>query len=341
MNAPNSAVSAVRQDPPAFDPATVAGIVAAHFGLHGEYRPLVSERDQNFELRAVDGGRCVVKVTNAAERPATTAFQAALLQHLARAGDIRVPRVVPALDGRKAVEIRDGDVTHRLRVVSWVQGEQLEELPMDAVLARRFGGALARLDRALQGLTHAGDTPVLLWDLQRTSQLRDLLGHVNDEPVRAAVEAAIGDFEANILPVSNTLRSQVIHSDANPENVLLSDDGFGFIDFGDAVRAPLVFDVAIAASYLRPAGPDALEFIAPFVAGFSAVEPLQEAETGLLFDLVRARLATTLVLIYWRLAVRPVDDPYRQKSRELESGASHFLGMLDNLGRHKFTSKIN
>jgi Ser/Thr protein kinase RdoA (MazF antagonist) len=47
------------------------------------------------------------------------------------------------------------------------------------------------------------------------------------------------------------LRAQVIHSDANPENVLVAGKRLGFIDFGDAIKAPLVFDVAIAASYMR------------------------------------------------------------------------------------------
>ena len=341
MSATESPLSAIRQAPPALDPATVAGIVAAHFGLHGEFSPLVSERDQNFELHTAAGGRCVVKVTSTAELPETTAFQAALLRHLARVTGFRVPRIVPALDGREAIVVKDGKTTHYLRVVSWVQGEQLEALPMDATLARRFGAVLARLDQALQRLEHPGDSPVLLWDLQRTSQVRDLLGHIDDVSVRAAVEKAVDDFEANVLPVSAELRSQVIHSDANPENVLLSDDGFGFIDFGDAIRAPLVFEVAIAASYLRSAGNDPLEFIAPFVAGFAAVEPLTGNETGLLFDLVRARLATTLALMYWRLAARPADDPYRRKSQELEGDASRFLATLDGLGREKFNKKIS
>jgi Ser/Thr protein kinase RdoA (MazF antagonist) len=341
MSEPISPLAAIHQEPPGFDADTVAGVVAAHFGLHGEFVPLVSERDQNFELLTAAGGRCVVKVTNAAEHPETTAFQAALLRHLAHVAGLRVPRIVPALDGHASVRIRDGNTMHQLRVVSWVPGEQLEALPMEPLLARRFGAALARIDQALQGLAHPGDTPVLLWDLQRTGQLRGLLGHIDDALVRQAAENAVDNFEARVLPISSELRSQVIHSDANPENVLLSDEGFGFIDFGDAIRAPLIFEVAIAASYLRSAGPDPLEFIAPFVAGFHHVEPLTGKEVGLLFDLVRARLATTLVLMHWRLGARPADDPYRQKSRELESDAPHFLAALDRLGRKEFTRKIN
>lgn len=340
MSDKSPALASIAQPPPDLDAASVAGIVRAQFGLHGELIPLVSERDLNFELRSEDGGKCVVKVTNALEVPATTEFHTAVLEHLRPATAIRAPRVLSGLDGQPLAEIASANELHRLRVVTWVQGEQLEVLHIDTTLARRFGGALAELDLALQGLSHPGDTPVLLWDLQRVCELRELTDHVDDASLRAAVEAAIDDFERNVLPAMSSLRTQVIHGDANPENVLLSDEGFGFIDFSDSIRAPLVFDVAIAASYLRTLGGDPLEIMAPFMAGFHERLPLATAEISLLFDLVRARLATTITLLHWRQAARAEKDAYRQKSQELESDASQFLAALEALGRAEFTSKI-
>ena len=101
-----------------------------------------------------------------------------------------------------------------------------------------------------------------------------------------------------------------------------------------------MFDVAIAASYLRADSPDPLQLIVPFVAGYTAVTPLQDNEIAILFDLVRARLSTTITLLYWRLAARDEQDPYRQKTLQLESGASDFLHALDGLGRAPFTARI-
>ncbi len=341
MKASKPALSALVQEPPAIAVADVAEAVAAQFGLRGEFGPLVSERDQNFELRATDGGRCVVKVTSQLEDPLATDFQLNALRHLHAAASIRTPRVVTALDGCTAGEISDGGVTYRLRVVTWVEGEQLEMLDMKPTLAERFGRALAELDLALQGFSHPGEHPVLLWDLQRVCELRQLLDRIRDRHERTAVAAAIDDFEANVLPVSGELRAQVIHSDANPENVLLSDAGFGFIDFSDIVRAPLVFELAIGASYLRCFGDDPLRLIAPFVAGYHARLPLESSESELLFDLVRARLATTISLLHWRMSARSGEDAYRRKSQELESDASHFLAALDKFGRENFFTKIN
>jgi Ser/Thr protein kinase RdoA (MazF antagonist) len=341
MSDRTTALSVIAQPPPDLDPAAVAGVVRAQFGLRGELLPLVSERDQNFELRSADGGSCVVKVTNALEPAVTTEFHTTLLQHLQEVATVRVPRVLLALDGRPLGEIA-GDVRlHKLRVVTWVQGEQLNSLELDATLASRFGVALASLDRGLQGFSHPGDSPVLLWDLQRAAELRELTACIADGSARKAVTSAIGDFEQYVLPAMPGLRRQVIHGDANPENVLLSDEGIGFIDFSDAVRAPLICDVAIAASYLRSVGDEPLRFISPFVSSYHETLPLDAAEIELLFDLIRARLAATVTLLHWRQGARSDADEYRQKSQESESNASHFLAALDVLGRDRFINKIN
>ena len=61
----------------------------------------------------------------------------------------------------------------------------------------------------------------------------------------------------------------------------------------------------------------------------------------MLFDLVRARLATSITLLHWRLQDRPESDEYRRKSLQLESNASYFLAALDSIGRREFTKEIN
>ena len=98
--------------------------------------------------------------------------------------------------------------------------------------------------------------------------------------------------------------------------------------------------VAIAASYLRDFDEDPLRLIEPFIGGYHAALPLRTIEAGLLFDLIRARLATTITLLYWRLRSRPENDPYRQKALDLEGGAGKFLTALDTLGRNAFYNKI-
>ena len=196
---------------------------------------------------------------------------------------------------------------------------------------------LAQIDLALQGFTHPGDSQVLLWDMQRAAELRPLVKHVPD-----AVSALVGDcidiFEEQVAPQFGGLRTQVIHNDLNPGNVLVTDSEpavlAGVIDFGDMLRAPLVIDVAIAASYLR-ATDDNLEALRAFVAGFESQLPLDGDEKSLLYDLIRTRLAATITILYWRAAIRPANDPYLKKALE-ERSSERFLRHLSQLGRARF-----
>lgn len=164
--------------------------------------------------------------------------------------------------------------------------------------------------------------------------------HIDSETTARSVARAIDDFERNVVPRLDSLRRQVIHGDANPENVLLDEDRrvSGLIDFSDSVNAPLIFDAAIAASYLR--SPEPLALISPFIDAYHAVLPVRADETEVLFDVVRARLATTISILHWRLAERASGDPYREKSLQTEGEAIHFLQALDALGRDEFVSGI-
>lgn len=344
MQPPFSAHSAVAAEPPDIDVVDVAQAVKDQFGIDGEYSPLVSERDQNFHLQAIDGREYVVKVTGATETSIVSAFQIEALLYLERAATVRVPRVIRTIGGQATGYVDQGKRSFVLRVVSYLDGTQLTSIVIDTAMATNLGAALASLDAALQGYSHIGENPVLLWDLQRVLELRNLLDHIIDQSAREPVSQAIDDFEYYVSPALDSLRSQVIHGDANPENVLVDLAGksvSGFIDFGDIVRAPLVFDVAIAAAYLRADGSDVLELITPFVAGYHSVLPLQGEELALLFDLVRARLATTITLLHWRLSARDDDDPYRQKTLEGEVGASRFLNALNRLGRAGFLKRLD
>ena len=335
-----TAFANVAADPPTISSKLVRRAVSEQFALDGEYKPLISERDQNFHLRTPSGEQYVVKVTSAVEQRIVSDFHLACLLHLEAAGATATPRVIRTVAGESAGRIECDGKTHVLRVVSYLEGTPLSTAAIDPGTAREFGTQLANLDAALQGFRHPGERPELLWDLQRVTELRALQHHIDSTTVGRSVALAIDDFESNVEPKLGSLRRQVIHGDANPENVMLNESRrvCGFIDFSDSVNAPLVFDVAIAASYLR--GVEPLALIAPFVAAYQAALPLQKDELEVLFDLVRARLATTISILYWRLAERAAEDAYREKTLQTEGSATHFLDALDALGRDEFVSRI-
>ena len=321
----------------------VRALLQREYGLAGPLSPLVSERDQNFRLDAQGGEQFVVKIANAEEPLEITDFQVQALRRLEAEGcAVAVPRVLPTKPGRAMTTVESRGARYRLRVVTYLPGMPLEGRSPDTRIAFDMGRSLALIDRALAGFSHPGESQVLLWDMQRAAELRPLVRHLPGAALRRLVGDCIDVFEQRLMPAFPVLRTQVIHNDLNPGNVLLTDAEppgvAGVIDFGDMLRAPLVADVAIAASYLRATG-DGLAVARAFVGGFESELPLEVEERELLFDLIRTRLATTITILYWRAAARSADDPYLKKALE-ERSAERFLRHLSQLGRERFFDGI-
>jgi Ser/Thr protein kinase RdoA (MazF antagonist) len=318
--------------PPEVPLAQVSRVVKDHFELRGDYTPLVSERDQNFRLAADDGNDYVIKISHPSEDTMVTDRQVELLLHLEAFGDVLTPIVVRTSAGEcRAVFELSGEV-YSLRVVSYLDGTTLSALTLTDEVAADFGAKLARLDHALESFSTKGENPFSLWDLQQATALRDLQQYIDDPDIRSVVARTLDRFEASVAPRLRKLPRQAIHGDANPENVIVdaaSKRVSGFIDFDDAVFAPRVVDVAIAASYLRAEEPQPLRLITAFIGAYQSVQQLNPEEQELLLDLVRTRLATTITMLYWRLSAREDDDPYRQKTLQSEGGAIHFLRLLE------------
>jgi hydroxylysine kinase len=339
-----TALQAIAAMPPVFQEAQVRQLVAEQYGLDGDYKSLVSERDQNFRLTTAEGSRYVVKIASAAEDSLVTDFQIQALLHLQNKNcRVAVPRVVKTRAGEITTSLSSGEAVHALRVVTYLGGRPLDEVAGNAGLARSLGTCLADLDAALSDFDHPGECQELLWDMQRAGELHDLISHMADPQLQDTVRECLDDFGQYALPEFASLRRQVIHNDINPDNVLVTESApvvvAGVIDFGDMIRAPLIVDVAIAASYLRSEADDALAELVAFVAAYNDVTPLDETERNLLYDLVRMRLATTITIRDWRMSARPAADAYLQKALS-EHGAEQFLARIGAMRRDQFSERI-
>ena len=340
------ALEAISVPQPVFPQAAAKRLLAVEYGLEGELLPLVSERDQNFRVSLPDGQQFVLKIANSSESRITTDFQIKALLHIEQMRcPVATPRIVRSIEGNDSTLIHDGEVAHVCRVVSYLQGTLMSDAATSIQLARDLGASAARLDLAMADFAHPGDSPVLLWDLQRAAGLRELLSYIKESELRSAVAACLDDYDQRVQPVLPALRRQVIHSDLHGDNVLIVSGNenriAGVIDFGDMVRAPLIMEVAVAASYLRTDSSDVMSLITPFVAAFHAVLPLQADELELLFDLLRARLTATISIMRWRVAQRGADDEYTSLYSQGESDAEAFLLRLNSLGRRAFLINLN
>ncbi len=338
----NDPLAVIAEEAPRFSDAEAIAVLKERYGFDATVGTLVSERDQNFRVRTASGEQYVLKIANAAEASEVTDFQVQALLHIAAVVarekiPIDSPEVILTVDGESQIKLNSTTGQHVARVVTFVKGIPMAERVASPQLARNMGAYLAHLGVALRDFSHPGSQQSLLWDLQQALNLRGLVKYVNGDDVAQAVTDTLDEFESHAAPALGSLRAQVIHSDFNPDNVLIDaedpDRVAGVIDFGDMLYAPLVVDVAIGASYLRAPDGDPLRLIAEFIAGYHSVQPLEHAETDILRELIQARLCTSIAILDWRAAMRGADDPYLEKQVEGEASAGNFLCRMREIPR--------
>ena len=319
--------------PPTFSMAEALQIAVSHYSIKATAKPLVSERDQNFQLSTSDGTRFTLKISNPAEKFGVIDFQNRALIHVAEHNaSIPSPRVISTINGQLHCQVQHNGKNHFVRLLSWLDGELLHESKIDIELSYKLGSLLATLDAALLDFDHPDSNPPSLWDMKRAAGLRDLLIHIDEPELKHLITKTLDQFDSNIKPQLDTLRSQVIHNDMNRGNVLLDESDptiiSGIIDFGDMAKSPLIIDLAIAASYQLAEGDDPLAGVLPLIAGYNAVTPLLESELRLLTDLIRTRLITSLLISSCRVKLFPENTEYLMTSH---ASARRYLKNLESL----------
>ena len=280
--------------------------------------PLVSERDQNFLLTNNESEKFVLKIANAAEPVEVLDFQNQAMNHMAKQdSSLSLPRACLSLDKKQIHRLELNGDKHFVRVVTYLRGKLLDDLPnnkRNQDLMVSMGRFLGRLDCGLSGFSHPAAGHALLWDLQQTPSLLQHLSHIKDKNNLLTAQKTLDHFQDHIASKFSLLRTQVIHNDMNPDNVLVkhsdSSQVAGMIDFGDMVYAPLINDPAVAAAYQTVSCADLFLGTADILKGYHSVNPLQEQELDLLPSLVVNRIAMTAIISEWRAKEHPENQDY-------------------------------
>lgn len=294
----------------------VGALVSRLYGINGNVKSLVGERDQNCCIETADGTRYVVKISNPSEPVSVVDFQIAALDHIARVSpDQPVPRVVRTLDGRTrdTVALADGLQT-TVRMLTYLDGVQIRETARTAAQRRAMGTVLAKLNLALRAFTHPSAMHNLLWNVSGAHRLTTKLDSIVDSRRRALAEVFMARFTDHVLPRLASVRAQVIHNDYHLYNVLVAPEDHerisGIIDFGDMLYAPLVGEVATAAAFHMTGNTDPFEGPAQFVGAYHATLPLAEIELEIVADLMATRHLITVLISEWRATRYPENRAY-------------------------------
>jgi len=299
--------------PPALTPEEASDIAREHFGVAGEVRRLVSERDQNFLLTDADaaGAGWVLKVSNAAEDRGVVEMEVAAVEHVARVDPgLPVPVARTSRDGAAIVEVAAGEARHLIRCIPYLPGRTWQPPELDERVAAGIGEVTARMGRALRGFFHPAAGRAIEWDQQHLPELARHADLVADPARRALLDRVLERWQRNVAPALLALRAQVIHNDVTLDNLLLDDAGnvTGVIDFGDMAHTALVLDVPATLQSLVREREDIFAVAGAFLPAYASVLPFEPMEAELLGDLLAGRMAQTILISAWRAPRFPDND---------------------------------
>ena len=329
---------ALRTCQPSFGVAEGERIARDLYGLAVSVGALPGERDSNFRLRTADGREFVLKIQDVAADAGSTGCLVSVLDHLAEQDPaLPVPRLFPTQEGEAIGRFSRDGADYATCLLSFLPGQLLaDSRPSDGLL-HHAGATLARLDRGLQGFFHPSLNRRLAWDVRRLPELAEFSGYIEAPALRETVDR-ITDAFRSCLPRLRGLRSQAIHGDCHAANLLVDAPGQsirGILDFGDMIHAPVIFEPAVAMSELLTEAVTPLASVATVLRGYAAGQALRADEVEVLYDIVAARHAVTLLVHAWR---RRHDS---HGARALEAAAVHSersLNYLASADRQALTS---
>jgi 4-aminobutyrate aminotransferase-like enzyme/Ser/Thr protein kinase RdoA (MazF antagonist) len=301
---------ALRTSPPVFSAAQAERILRDTYGLLGSVRALSGERDCNFHLSTPDGRGYVLKIIDREAGPETVDCQVGVLRHLAEQDpSLPVPRVFPSTLGEDTGHVIGVDgIQYTTCLIGFLPGRLLAAGPPPRTVLENVGDTLARLDRALQGFFHPALGQHLAWDVRRLPELAEHVRYIESSSVRDDIETVVGSLRGHLAALG-ALRSQAIHGDCHGQNLLVDPAQgavSGILDFGDMIHAPRILEPAVTMSELLTEGLAPLAAVSAVLEAYALRQPLEGAEIEVLYDLIAARHAATLLVHAWRGRHDPV-----------------------------------
>jgi 4-aminobutyrate aminotransferase-like enzyme/Ser/Thr protein kinase RdoA (MazF antagonist) len=306
------------------------------YGIAASASMLSGERDSNFRLRTADRD-FVLKIFDAASDPATIDCQVSVLRHVAEQDPtLPVPRLFPTLEGADIGRANRDGAECSTALLTFMPGQPFAAPRLNDALLYDLGATLARMDRSLRGFFHPALAQILAWDVRRLPQLLEFSSHVQSPVLRRCVESVAGVLKQRQAQLRG-LRSQAIHGDGHAGNLLIDAQASSvsaILDFGDMIHAPLIFEPAVAMSEMLTDKMAPLASLAEIVRGFARNERLHAAEVELLYDLINARQAVTILVHAWRSLH---DRPGARILQEASENAAGALDALKAAGREAIT----
>ena len=148
-------------------------------------------------------------------------------------------------------------------------------------------------------------------------------------------ESVCAEVEHNLVPRFKSLRHSTIHGDCNEQNLLVDPNASvvcGIVDFGDCLQTCRVFELAILVAYCTLlVTADPIGMVAPVIAGYLDVFPLEQGELDVLYYAVLARLCKSVVTGY----LTHLQDPSNSYVLTTQMAGWATIGTLLRVPKHE------
>ena len=278
------------------------------YDIRGTIKRLAGE-NENYLVTAQDQTRYVLKLADEATTAGMIEIEHLAVERLMDDGiDIELPRVLETRTGdvQACMMTPDRDEI-RGRLLSFVKGTAwCKSIPASRERMKHLGRTLARMNTAMASIVHPETHRTHHWDLARADRHRYAVTAVKAPDRRQMLEWAFHLYAAIALPLLPRLPRSLIHGDINDDNVLVDNDRIcGILDFGDCLENPTVCDLGIALAYHTLDEDKPLEAGACIIGGYHEIRPLNLDELTVLFPLMCARLAVSVIISARRRKIDP------------------------------------
>lgn len=317
-------------------------LLEENYGLSARINQLAGERDLNYRV-TTDQGDYILKIHDASEQKFIE-LQQELLARVSQIKKLTEPQVVLSKSGKSIINLPNGKIA---RLLTWADGKLYSEVTPGAELKLSLGKAVATIDKAIKDFDYSQYQEIINrpfgWNITQSANLVEQIKLITDENLRAEVSKVFEKAITSALPTLNSFDFQLIHNDANDNNIIVSDEGghnsvTALIDFGDVIAAPRICGLAVACAYAIENHDDPIYDILSVVHGYHLISPLTACELEILFDLIKLRIATSITMAAIQITAQP-ENEYLLISQENFSKLIKVLNETDqNLAYYRLRS---
>lgn len=283
-------------------------LLQANYGIAGEITKLPGERDLNYKV-VCDQGTFIFKVHNSTEREFIE-LQQELLTKVSTISQLTEPTPVATVNGEYIIPLAQEKIG---RLLTWAPGALFSESELTTELKYSLGTAVALVDQVLGEIEFSSWLDVLNrpfgWNVMQAENLFSKVALIKSADLQAEVSQVLDLAKLQLLPAFSDLPSQLIHNDANDNNIVVGSGRVtSLIDFGDVIIAPRICGLAVACAYTIQNLEDPVADFLPVIRGYHNVTPLSATELNLVFGLIKLRIATSITMAGIQSANNPDND---------------------------------